>query len=102
MAKPFKIIISSDGMVMTSVYNDLLDSSQIGIPRIHRATEVCFNNEKKSWEVSLLRPLFVSEELLMGGFKSRAAALDYEVAYLNANMEGIIANKRSGDSGAAA
>lgn len=99
MAKEFKMVISPDGKVLTSVYNDILDISKIGTPEINRATEVCYNNEKKYWEIKLLKPIFADEFVLAKGFKSRADAIEYEVAFLNTDMEKIIANTRSSSRG---
>ena len=95
MAKEFKIVISPDGKGMTSVYNDAFDVSQIGIPEINRATEVRYNNARGHWEVIALRPLFEVEMILANDFKSRAEALDWEIAFLNVNMEKIIEHKAS-------
>lgn len=97
MAKEFKMVISPDGEVVTSVYNEHLDVSQIGTPKINRATEVCYNNIEGFWEVIALKPLFAVERVLTNDFKSRAEALDWEIAFLNTNMIEIIndANTRS-------
>ena len=90
MAKEFKMIISPDGTTLTSVYNDVFDITAVGKPEIHRATEVCFSNEDNCWIVVALRPLFAVEEILGRGFKSRADALDFEIAYLNKHMLALI------------
>lgn len=90
MAKEFKMVISPDGSVLTSVYNDVLDVSVIGKPEINRATEVCFNNLKGCWTVKSLPPLFAVERVLADGFKTRADALDFEIAYLNKYMLALI------------
>lgn len=94
MAKEFKIVISPDGKVVTSVYNEFLDVSQIGTPKINRATEVRYNNVEGFWEVLALKPLFDVEMVLADDFESRANALDWEIAYLNINMETIIEDRR--------
>lgn len=99
MAKEFKMVISPDGSILTSVYNDVFDIAAVGKPEIHRATEVCFSNEDSCWIVIALRPLFAVEEILGRGFKSRADALDFEIKYLNENMEALIANTRGRASG---
>ncbi len=100
MAKKFKMVISPDGTILTSVYNDVFDISQIGTPKINRATEVRYNNERGHWEVIALQPLFDVEMILANEFKSRTEALDWEIAFLNINMEKIIEHKTSHSQGA--
>lgn len=94
MGKPFKIVISPEGNVV-SVYNDAFDISEIGDPEIHRATEVCFNNDIEAWDVYGRGPLFSSEIVLASGFKSRQAAIDWEVDYLNWHMVALIEHRKS-------
>lgn len=98
MGKAFKIVISPDGKVMTSVYNDVFDISQIGKPKINRATEVSYNNKKERWEIEVLPPIFPKKFILARTFKTRAAALEYEIKFLNINMERILADIRGSGS----
>lgn len=90
MNKPFKIIISSDGAI-TSIYSDKFDFTKLGNTDINRATEVCFDNEKKSWKIITKPPYFAESFLLATGFQSRESAIAYEIDYLNSCMEAIIA-----------
>lgn len=98
MAKKFKMVISPDGTILTSVYNDVFDISQIGTPKINRATEVRYNNKKGRWEIEALPPIFPESFILTKTFKTRAIALEYEIKFLNLNMERILADIRSGAS----
>ena len=90
MNKPFKIIISPDGTV-TSIYSDKFDFAKLGNIDINRATEVCFDNDKKSWKIITKSPYFAESFLLATGFQSRESAIAYEIDYLNSRMEAIIA-----------
>lgn len=98
MSKHFKMVISPDGKALSSVYNDALDASALGKPTIQRATDVYYNNKKRHWVVRLLKPVFADDFVLAAGFKNRAEAIDYEVRFLNENMEKIIADKASRES----
>ena len=90
MNKPFKIIISLDGAI-TSVYSDKIDFAKLGDIAINRATEVCFDNKKKSWKIITKPPYFAESIVLAMGFSSRESAIAYEIDYLNSRMEAIIA-----------
>lgn len=85
--KSFKILISKDGSSVTNIYSDKIDMSDIGRLSIRRATEVKFSNEDQKWQVISLPPIFDSVKILATGFNARQDAIDWEINYLNANLE---------------
>lgn len=87
--KSFKIIISPDGTI-TSVYSDTMNLQRIGLPIIHRATEVFFNNRQGYWVVLGIAPYFYGRVLLQRGFISRGDAIEWEIEYLNKHLGEII------------
>jgi len=87
--QPFKVVIKDGNIV--SVYSELLDLTRLrGIPEIHRATEVKFDNDLLCWSILSLPPIFQKEEVLATGFKLRSEAISWEVNFLNTNMEKIL------------
>lgn len=87
--QPFKIVIKDGNIV--SVYSEIIDLTKLGgIPEIHRATEVKFDNDLLCWSILSLPPIFQKEEVLATGFAKRSDALAFEIDFLNENMEKIV------------
>lgn len=74
------INISKDGKVLTGLYNDKFQWTDLGTCNIKRATEVLFDAHTQKWVVSILDE---KGRMLPGRYEHRRDAIAAEVDYLN-------------------
>ena len=76
-----RVLISPDGKKFKHIYHDNLLRMDNALGRVHvsRASHVEFDNEDQAWRVR------VGTQLLPERFAERAAALAFEVSYLEEN-----------------
>lgn len=74
------IKVSADGKLLTGLYNDKFQWTDLGRCHIKRATEVLFNSDTQKWEVSILDE---NGRILDDGYIHRKDAIAAEVKYLN-------------------
>lgn len=63
------------------LYSEEIDLSELGTLTVQRASHVEFNNEKQLWEVRLVN------SGVLGYFKTRREALDFEIEVLNKRIQ---------------
>lgn len=81
--KTIKVKISPDGKYQ-HIYNDALRpmDEALGDFKVHRATDVFFDNVERLWKIRDLS----TNEVLLDGFEHRGQALSFEHRYLQEQM----------------
>ena len=75
-----KILITNNGTII-SLYNDILREVDLGLLKVKRASNVEFNNDTQLWDIDILG------EGIIGSFKTRKEAIDFEIEFLEKRIE---------------
>ena len=75
-----KILITNNGTIV-SLYNDILREVDLGLLKVKRASNVEFNNDTQLWDIDILG------EGIIGSFKTRKEAIDFEIEFLEKRIE---------------